>query len=265
MDVSWGSIGDSRVSASGGARTAHADGQAGRHGHRGQSSGEAATTLALVDFRTVPGLRRGLDNALVSLGLGAGASGREGQIGGDRIFSDQALPELPIELWPRRELERAPDLVKHACTQAFVAEFSLEPWFLSQAEVWRIKESYDRHSDTPGFDPSPPDAAARSLDEDLSSEGGATPRPSSELFEDVKGTPKPRGGGRSPLAAEEPGSGEGGALKPDPTAPRKPHEHGSLATVLTTPRAPQASGPRVSAGSVAKSVVDAQAVANTQK
>ena len=62
MDVSWGSTGDSRVSASGGVRTAHADGQAERHGHLGQSSGEEP--LALGDFQTVPGLRRGLDNAL---------------------------------------------------------------------------------------------------------------------------------------------------------------------------------------------------------
>ena len=99
MDVSWGSPDDSGVTANGSARSAHSDGQAGRHGRRGQSSGE--TPLALEDFQTVPGLRRGLDNALVSLGLGAGASGREGQIGGDRLFSDRALPELPIELWPR--------------------------------------------------------------------------------------------------------------------------------------------------------------------
>ena len=128
MDESWGSTGDSRVSAGGSAwNSAHADGQAGQHGHRGQSSGEAATSSALVDFQTVPDLRIGLDNALVSLGLGAGASGREGQIGGDRIFSDQALPALAIEFWATGELDRAPDLVKHACTQAFADKFDLKP------------------------------------------------------------------------------------------------------------------------------------------
>ena len=103
------------------------DRQAGRHGRRGQSSGEAAATSALVDFQTVPGLRVGLDNALVTLGLGAGASGREGQIGGGRILGDQALPALAIEFWGRGDLDRAPDLVKNTCTQAFAAKFSLEP------------------------------------------------------------------------------------------------------------------------------------------
>ena len=61
--------------------------------------GETATTSALVDFLAVPGLRICLNNALVALGLGAGASGREGQIGGDRILGDQAFPALAIELW----------------------------------------------------------------------------------------------------------------------------------------------------------------------
>ena len=201
MDVSWGSPDDSGVTASGGARSAYSDGQAGRHGRSGQSSGE--TPLALEDFQTVPGLRRGLDNALVSLGLGTGATGREGQIGGDQIFSDQALPALPIELWAKEDLLRAPDLVENACTQAFLTKFNLKPWFLSQAEVLRIKESYDKYSDTPDFDLALPDAAARSLEEDLSSEGGAeggaTPRPSSELFEDIKGTPKPARGAEEPV------------------------------------------------------------------
>ena len=87
MDVSWGSANDSRATAGGDANM-HPDRQTGRHGRGGKSSGEAATTFALAVFQTVPGLRAGLDNALVSLGLGAGTTGREGQIGGDRIFSD---------------------------------------------------------------------------------------------------------------------------------------------------------------------------------
>ena len=110
MDVSWGSTNDYKVPAGRDAWNTRPDSQAGRHGHRGQSSGEAAMTFALVDFQTVPGLRVGLDNALVALGLGAGASGRKGQIGGDRIFSNPALPALPIEFWDPEELARAPDL-----------------------------------------------------------------------------------------------------------------------------------------------------------
>ena len=204
--------------------------------------------------------------------IGGGRVRRDGQIGGDRIVSDQALPALAIEFWGPGELDRAPDLVKNACTQAFAAKFDLEPWFLSRAEITRLKASYDAHSDTPGFDPSPPEAAVRSLNEGLSSEGGATPRPSSELFEDAKDTPKSKGRHKSRMAAEEAGSDEEDAPKPKPTEgpaasgtkPQKPHEHGSLATVLATPQAPQAPGPRVSSGSVAKSVVDAQAVASIQ-
>ena len=122
-----------------------------------------------------------------------------------------------------------------------------------------LKASYDTHSDTPGFDLPPPEAAARSLSEDLSSEGGATPRPSSELFEGTKGTPKSKGRPKSRLAAEEAGSDEEDAPKPKPTEGpaaagtkfQKPHEHGSLATVLATPRAPQAPSPWVSSESVA--------------
>ena len=127
---------------------------------------------------------------LVAIGLGAGASGWEGQIGGDRIFSDQALPALAVEFWGRGELDRAPDPVRHACTQTFATKLNLDPWFLSREAILRLKASYDAQSDTSGFDPTPPEAAARSVSEDLSSEGGITPRASSELFEDTEGTPK---------------------------------------------------------------------------
>ena len=216
----------------------------------------------------------------MALGLGAGASGREGQIGGEQIFSDQALPALPVEFWSSRELARAPDLARHACTQAFAEKFDLEPWYLSQAEVMRLKASYDAHSDTPDFDPSPPAVAARGLSEDLSSERGATPRASSELFEDVKSTPKSKGKKKGKPkarpAAEGSSSDEDAEGTPkskgqdEPQQERKetrgtkPHVHGALATALATSRAPPAPGSRAGPGSVAKSVFDAQAVARIQ-
>ena len=201
----------------------------------------------------------------MALGLGAGASGREGRIGRDRIFSDQALPALPIEFWDPEELARAPDLARQAFTQAFAGKFDLEPWFLSRAEIMRLKASYGAHSDTPGFDPSPPAAAARSLSEDLSSERGATPRASSELFGDVKSTPKSKGKKKAKHkarpAAEGPSSDEDTEGTPKSKGQDKsqqepqgtiPHEHGALATALATPRAPQASSSWAGSGSVAK-------------